>query len=477
MRMKFALAIAALGLFCGAAFAEVMQEKSVTAADRLAVMLTVYQGDLALITDRRRVDLDAGENRLALRGVSARMRPESASLRSLTSPGAIAVRELTFDFDLLTPESLLERYIGRTVSVVKTHPQTGEETEVEAIVLAVAGGVVLRIGERIETQIPGRIVFPALPAGLRERPTLVVELSADAPQTHELELRYLSGGLSWQADYVAELSADGEILDLSGWVTLVNRSDVRYPDAHLQFVAGDVHRIRDEVQRIDSAPRELMAAALPDMRQEGFFDYHLYTLEHPVTVEENQTRQMKLLSADKVPVRREYLLAGQEHYYLGRNGEPGRNLPVASFIEFDNRADKGLGVALPGGVVRVYRPDGTGRVQFVGEDRIAHTPKGEKLRLRLGNAFDLRADRIQTDHRRLPAPEREQLFESAFRIEVRNAGNEEVTVTVIEPIPGEWQIIEESHPHEKRSAREALWRIDVPAEGRAVLEYRARVRF
>ncbi len=474
MRRIFVFSALTLLFFSGEALA---QEKSVTGAERQSLEMTVYQDDLALITDRRRVDLVAGANTLAFLDVSSRLRPESAALRSV-SAGAIAVREMRFDFDLLTPEALLQRHLGRTVGVVSVNPATGEETQVEAHVLSVDGGVVLRIGERIETQVPGRIVFPEVPAGLRALPTLAVDLDADAPpRPHELELRYLSTGFSWRSDYVAELSADGRSLDVSGWITLVNGTKTRFPDTRVQFVAGDVHRVRNGVPfRAEAVARDLMVAA-PAVQREELFDYHLYTLDRPVTLEPNQVRQVNLVSAEKVPAKREYLLYGQEFYYRGRHAEIGRNLPVAIFVEFVNDAGAGLGVPLPRGVVRVYQPDARGRAQFIGEDTIGHTPRGETLRLNLGNAFDLRADRIQTDFRRLPAPEREQRFESAFRIAVRNAGDRDVTVTVVEPMPGDWEIVQESHPHEKRSAREALWRIGVPAGGETVLEYRAQVRF
>lgn len=452
-------------------------EKRTTLQDQQGVAVTIYGEDLALVKDRRKVGLDAGENLLAFGEVSARIRPETAMLRNVSHPKGFTVLEQYFDFDLLTPEALLGRYVGRTVGVVKVHPQTGEETEVEARVLAVEGGIVLRIGDRIETGVPGRLVYPDVPENLRERPTLVADLVTPAAGAQELELSYLTGGLSWQADYVAELREGQGALDLSGWVTLTNQSGTSYPDARLQLVAGNVHRVKEEVMLRRDLARPEMAMAAPAMAPpEGLFEYHLYTLPRPVTLRENQTRQVALMSAANIPVRQENLLRGQEFYYHGRHGDLGRRQPVSVFLEFDNREKSGLGAPLPGGIVRVYQRDAAGGAQFIGEDRIAHTPRNETARLRLGEAFDITAERTQTDFRRLAGGERETVIESAYRIELRNGKKEEVTVKVAEPVPGDWEMVSQTHPHIKEDARTAVWQIKVPAEGKAVLEYRVRIR-
>src|SRR2546430_10371599 len=215
------------------------EEMPSTLRDQQSVAITIYNENLALVKDRRRVTLEAGPNRLALREVSGRMRPETAQLRSLSQPGALTLVEQNFEFDLLTPAKLLEKYGGRTVRVVKTHPTTGDESVEAATVLAASNGVVLRIGDRIETGLPGRIVYDGVPANLRDRPTLVTELLSARSGAQTLELSYLSGGLSWKADYVAELNSADSALDLNGWVTLTNQSGTAYPNARLQLVAGD----------------------------------------------------------------------------------------------------------------------------------------------------------------------------------------------------------------------------------------------
>jgi len=450
-----------------------------TLADQQDVAVTIYNDDLALVRDRRQVTLPKGEFELALREVSARIRPETALLRSLGQQKGLTVFEQNFDFDLLTPGKLLEKYVGRSVQVVRTHPQTGADQSESATVLAANEGVVLKVGERIETGLPGRLVFPDVPANLRDRPTLVVNLENVGPASQQVELSYLTGGLGWQADYVAGLSADEKTLDLSGWVTLTNQSGATYRNARLQLVAGDVNRVREERRfRGDVVMAESMAKAAPMMAEESLFEYHLYTLQRPTTLRENQTKQVALLTAAGVPVSKEYRLNGGSHYYQGRYGDLGEKLKVAVFVEFANKKATNLGLPLPKGVVRVYKEDRAGQPQFIGEDRIDHTPENETVRLKLGDAFDVTANRRQTDFRKLGGDSRYNYrFESAFEIVVKNARDEAVTVTVVEPVPGDWKVLSENHPHRKGAANAAVWAVPVPAKGETTLNYRVEVNY
>jgi hypothetical protein len=451
-----------------------------TLDDQQSVAVTIYNDNLALVKDTRTVRLGAGLNRLALREVSGQMRPETALLRSVSDPGSFTLLEQNFDFDLLTPAKLLEKYVGRTVRIVKTHPTTGAETTETATVLSAAGGVVLRIGDRIETGLPGRIVYDAVPENLRDRPTLVTQLQNRRAGEQTVELSYLTGGLSWQADYVAELNDKDNALDLNGWVTLTNRSGASYRNAKLQLVAGDVNRVQDEMRFAAKAMRGELAseAPAPAMAQEALFEYHLYTLNRPTTVAENQTKQVSLLTATSVPVTKELLLSGNDYYYRSSYGNIGQKMKVGVFVQFENREASHLGMPLPKGTVRVYKKDRAGNAQFIGEDRIDHTPKNETVRLKLGEAFDVTADKKQTDFKRREASNRASyVYESAYEIVLKNAKKEPVTVTVREPVPGEWKMLAESHPHAKVAAGTAEWHIAVPAEGSTTLKYRVLVRF
>lgn len=453
-------------------------EMATSAADQQSVAVTIYNDNLALVKDTRRVTLGRDANRLAWCEVSAQMRPETAQLRNLTNPSGFRLLEQNFDFDLLSPDKLLEKYVGREVAVIRSHPTTGAETRETATVLATNGGVVLRFADRIETGVPGRLAFPGVPETLRDRPTLVMSLANTSVGAQNLELSYLTGGLSWRADYVAELNARDDRLDLNGWVTLTNRSGAAYPDARLQLVAGDVNRVRDAAP----VPRAMMAqmakmAEAADMQQEALFEYHLYTLQRPTTLAENQTKQVALLSAAAVPVKKEFLLQGADYYYSGQHGDLGQKIKVGVFVEFSNKGE-GLGVPLPRGIIRVYKKDSQGNAQFVGEDRIDHTPKNETVRLKLGEAFDLTADRKQTAFQKLAGTSRyNYVFESAYEIVLKNAKSEAVTVTVREPMPGDWTMVSESHPHTKVASGTAQWQVDVPAEGKTTLTYRVRVRY
>lgn len=473
-----------LGVLCLTLFltAGISGAKEITSTlrDQQEVAVTIYNEDLALVRDQRQVTLPEGSFELALREVSARIRPETALLRSLTNPGGLSILEQNFDFDLLTPQKLLEKYVGKDVQLVRTHPETGEDRFETARVLAANDGVVMQIGDRIETGVPGRLVFPDVPDNLRDRPTLVVSLDNKKAGLQTLELGYLTSGLGWRADYVAELNPEDTRLDLSGWVTLTNRSGTTYRNALMQLVAGDVNRVREEMKfRGDMVMAAGMAQeAAPRMKQESLFEYHLYTLQRPTTIKDNQIKQVSLLNASGVSINKEFRLQGSPYYYRGRQGDLGQRLKVGVFVEFDNRKEDNLGMPLPKGIVRVYKQDKEGRPQFVGEDRIDHTPENDTVRLKLGDAFDVTADRKQTDFRKLGGDSRYNYrFESAYEIKLKNAKKEDVVVTVAEPVPGDWKIVEESQKHEKASSDTALWKIKVPAKGDTVLTYRVEVNY
>lgn len=386
LRAAVVAALAAFPIVTSSLAHAAPKEMPSTLSDQKSVAVTIYNENLALVKDTRSVTLEAGPNRLALREVSGRMRPETALLRSLSHPGGLTLLEQNFDFDLLSPAKLLEKYVGRTVRVARVHPTTGAESFETATVLAANNGVVLKIGDRIETGMPGRIVYDGVPSNLRDRPTLVSELNSAHAGAQTVELSYLSGGLSWKADYVAELNAADTALDLNGWVTLTNMSGTAYPNARLQLVAGDVNQVRDQMRLAAKAASGLMRAEAPasTMAQEALFEYHLYTLQRPTTIADSQTKQVALLSATGVPVSKELVLQGNDYYYLSSVGAIGQKMKIAVFVQFENRESARLGMPMPKGVVRVYKKDRAGNAQFVGEDSIDHTPRNEKVRLRLG---------------------------------------------------------------------------------------------
>lgn len=449
-----------------------------TLADQTGVAVTIYNRNLALIKDHRRLQLKSGIINLAFRGVSAKMQPETA----LFTAKGLSVIEQNFEFDLLTPKSLLQKYVGHQIEVIKRHPTTGVETREKAEVLSANSGVILKFADHIESGIPGRLSFPDIPENLRDKPTLTMLLDSQKEGAKDIELSYLSGGLSWQADYVAELNAADNAVNLSGWVTLTNTSGTTYRNAKLQLVAGDVHKAPVEREyALDGRQEMRMAKAMapaPNMAQENMFEYHLYTLGRPTTIADKQSKQVALLQAADVPCKKEFRLQGSSYYYRQARGEIDKKLKVGVFVEIKNRKQNHLGMPLPKGVVRVYKEDRKGALQFVGEDRIDHTPENETVRLKLGDAFDLTGSKKQTSFKKLGGDGRyNYIYEAAFEIKLKNAKSESVTIKVIEPIPGDWEMVSESHKHKKENSSIASWAVKVPAKGMSVLTYKVRVKF
>jgi len=452
------------------------QEHRIDDQAQQALAVTIYNRELALVKDLRQVALEPGENRLAWRNVSVKIRPETALLSETSGQVPFTLLEQNFDYDLLTPESLLKKYLGRRVQVIRTN-DAGERTLEEATVLAASEGAVLRYADRIETGVVGHLAYPDVPANLRDQPTLVLHLDAPGAGEGAFELSYLTGGLSWKADYVADLAPEGAKMDLNGWVTLTNESGIAYRQARVQLVAGEVHRVEGPMPAPPMMRGMVMAeqAAMP--QEEALEEYHLYTLPRPTDVQDNQTKQVALLSAPGVAVTRELVVRGQPHTYRAQGPDGWTKLKVASMLSFVNEGGS-LGIPLPAGVVRVYAKDSRGNAQFVGEDRIDHTPKGESLTLKLGESFDVTARRKQTSFKKLGGTTAyDYAFEAGFELELKNAKSEPVSVKVVEEIPGDWTIVRESQPHTKEAAGLVSWQLAVPAAGSATLTWQAQIRF
>lgn len=447
-------------------------ERSSGAGDRESINVTIYNGDggLALVHDRRRIRLNGGLNHIAWRDVSAQMDATSALLVPLVPGDDVSVLEENFDYDLLDPSALLNKYVGHYVTVVHEARFAGErDTSERAKILSVNGGVVLQYADRIETQVRGHIVFPRSSRTFRDRPTLVLGLESAVAGLHTLDLSYLTSGLTWSANYVGSMSADETHLNLTGLITLSNSSGIEYDNARLQLVAGNVN----------APPPSGAESGVPmgttsdtysvgNVSQEDYFEYHLYTLERPTTILNNQTKQVVLLTARDVPIRKTLELRGSDSYYRSAQEDLGTRLPVGVYVSFEN-AGGDLGVPLPAGTVRLYKADSKGLSQFAGADSIDHTPRNETVRLHLGDSFDVTATKKQADFQFRGGC----TTESAYEVRLGNAKAQPQTVLVVEPIPGEWRILQESLPHTKSSAFTATWSVPVPAQGHATLSYRA----
>ena len=443
--------------------------------DQKQVSLTIYERDLALVRDVRQVPLQNGTVKVRFADVSERIQPETVMLKDQSS-GRISVAQIYFDNNLLTPQTLLENYVGKKVKVIKTNPTTGAETEEQAEVLSAQGGVILKIGNRIETSVPGRIVYDHIPAGLQARPTLTVELDSNVNRNQQLELDYLTNGIGWNANYVAQLN-DSEIrMNLSGWAAISNNSGTEFRNARVQLIAGSPN-MTSARPILMAAARSAKFDAMParnEISQESFADYHLYTLPQKVTLANNQTRQYSLLSANDVKVKKEWVLNGGNYYYRSRMPNVSDNLPVNMTVTFINTKGDRLGMPLPGGTVRFYQTDNRGNQQFLGESQMSHTPVNGAVSLKMGDSFDVTGSRKQTQYEVLPSQDQSiRTVESSYEIVLKNAKNNSVTVQVKEPIPGSWQILQENMPH-KKDGTVAVWQVKVPAGGESTLLYKVR---
>jgi hypothetical protein len=449
-------------------------ERTSTVADRQSINLTVYNGGTALVHDRRVVRLNDGLNRVAWRDVSAGMDPTTTLLEANASPGKVTVVEQNFDFDLLDPSTLLQKYVGRDVTVVHEARFAGErDTRETARVLSTNGGIVLQYADRIETQLRGYIVYPTASKTFRDTPTLALDLQSAESGAQTLDLSYLTSGLAWRADYVGMVSADESHVSLTALVTVSNTSGESYDDAHLQLVAGNVNVVEPQ-STVYGALKSIAAetAAGSPVRQENYFEYHLYTLERPTTILDKQTKQLTLLTARNVPIRKTLELRGSPDYYRSADADIGDRLPVGAYVTFQNRGGE-LGIPLPAGIVRLYQNDTRNLSQFLGSDSIDHTPKNETVRLHLGDSFDVTARKRQTDFHETKSC----MSDSSYQIVLSNAKTTAATVLVVEPIPGDWQIVQESSPHLKSSASTASWSVRVPPGERSTLTYTARVNW
>jgi len=444
--------------------------------DQTGVAITVYNVNLGLVKDRREIKLPKGMSDLRFMDVASKIIPTSVSIKSLVDTESLRILEQNFEYDLLNPQKLLDKYVGKEVKLYQKNPYTEREEIMTATLLSNNGGPIFKIGNEITFGHPGRIIFPGVPENLISKPTLVWFLENSLSSAQKVEASYLTDGINWRADYVLTLNDKDDMADLSGWVTIDNKSGATYKNAKMKLVAGDVNRVRDEYEYKDKMLRFAKAEAMPavpQFKEEGFFEYHIYTLQRTSTIKENQTKQISLVTAGDVPVRKELFFQGAKYYYYNQYGEAMPNQKIGVFVQIENRKENNLGMPLPKGVVRVYKNDAEGSLQFVGEDSIDHTPKDEKIRIKLGEAFDVVGGRKQTDWKKIAY----DTYEAAFEISLRNHKKEDVTVKVIEPIPGDWKMLVNSHDFIKTEAFTAEFNIPVPKDKEVKLTYRVRMRF
>ena len=455
----------------------VTAQNQTTLDDQTELALTVYNSDIALVRDVRNLQLPRGTSNLRFMDIAATVNPATVHFRSLSEPSRVSVLEQNYEYDLLEPDKLLRKYVGRDVTLIRLVQRNGatQEEEVKAKLLSYNSAPVWQIGNEIVTGLHAdHIRFPELPGNLYSRPTLIWTLDNGGTTRHRVEASYLAGQLSWNADYVLTVARDDKTGDIDGWVTVKNASGTSFPNARLQLVAGDLNRVKQVLGRMAMNESRMDAAAAAPMAQEAFSDYHLYTFGRKTTINNNQTKQLSMLGGTGFPVVKRYVVEGQQFYY--RNAQhPGAPIKdvVQVFYQFKNEERSGLGMPMPAGVVRVYQSDSSGGTQFVGEDRIDHTPKDETLNLKIGNAFDVVVERKQVDFEKIAA----NTYEVEYAITLRNHKSTPVAVEVNEPLGATWRMLRSSHEWTKTAAWAAQFQVPVTANGSATLNYRVRVTY
>jgi hypothetical protein len=429
------------------------------------VAVTIYNNNVALVQDTRQLDVPTGRSRREFPDVSAQIRPATVTL----SGAGIGIVEQNFDFDLLSPQALIQKAVGETITLVRINPATGAETRERARVLAANGGVVLQIGDRIEVLrddgLPVRVIFDRVPENLRARPTLSVTMQSQRGGVRPVTLTYLTPGLGWQADYVALFDERAGRMDVQGWITLTNNTGTAYVNANTVLVAGEVatqdgnnNNVRYRPPRPPMPNAPMRQAGTESAGRERLGDFYLYPLPERTTIANNQQKQVSFLDVGGAPATRGYEFRNP---WLNTTEEP---VSAASVLRFSSSRNQGLGDALPAGTVRVYQRDARGTPQFVGESPIGHTPMGSSIGLTTGLAFDVKVHPVVEERQNISSTR----SRTRMRFTLTNARPEAVTVDLVQSgLWGDTRIISESMESDRRSADEALWRVPVPANGSA----------
>ena len=454
-------------------------DQSTTLNDQTDLAVTVYNSNIALVRDVRDLSLPKGSFRLKFMDIAATVNPATVHFRSLTEPDKVGVVEQNYEYDLLEPAKLLNKYVGKEVTLVRSYMDNGttKREEIKATLLANNNGPVWKIGNDIVTGVYGESYrFPEVPANLYDRPTLLMSLENSGAPKQKIESSYLAGNLSWNADYVLTVGRDDKAADLDGWVTIVNNSGTAFHNARLQLVAGDLNRLPEAARyrAADMMMKAAPAAAANQFQQENFSEYHLYSLARRTSVEDKESKQISLLEGSGLPVEKLFVVSGQNFYYHNAQnpGSPIKD-PVQVLYKFKNEEKAGLGIPLPAGNVRVYQKDSKGGVLFIGEDRIDHTPKDEFVTVKIGNAFDVVAERKQTDYKSIS----NRVWQMEFEITIRNHKDTPVTVQVNEPIGGDWEMLNSNFKYTKTAAFAAQFDVPVKANGESVLKYRVQAKW
>jgi len=460
------------------------------------IAVTAYNVDRAVIRDTRSVELEKGVNWVKFSDVAALIIPTSVHLTSSTDK-AFEIEEQNFDYDLVSDAKLLSKYIGEYVAVADKdgHLYEGILLVGSKATIDRKGKITHHYNNLVIEHKDGRLLilpkeniadisFPLLPQGLITRPTLYWKIYAGDEGPRPCEIAYMTRGMNWHADYVLLLKEEGRRLDLSGMVTLDNQTGATYENARLKLVAGDVHMVEEEValeeeMELMSRGQGRMAGALPQFEEKEFFEYHLYTLQRRATLKDNQTKQIDFVNARNIKAERIYVYDGARFSQAYSSQDPAYgtlcNKKVDVYLEFKNSEENNLGIPLPRGKIRIKEEDAQGKESFIGEDEIDHTPRDEKILLKVGETYDLVGERKQVDFKR-PGP---RMADEEFEIALRNHKDEDVEIRIVEHLYrwADWEVIENSHPFIKTDSRTIEFRVKVPQDEEIKISYRVRYRW
>jgi len=441
-----------------------------TADDQTNVEVTVYNSNLGLIKDTRKVTIPRGEVELRFTDVASQIMPVTVHVKSLNYPGKFSVLEQNYEYDLINEKKLFDKYVGKKIKIIDENKFQDRKKILEATLLSNNQGQIYRINDEIYLGYPGIKVLPEIPENLIAKPTLTWLCDNSATKPHRLEVSYLTGGITWEADYIMTLDKDDKSSDMSGWVTIGNKSGATYRDATLKLIAGSVHRVEKQPRDGTYQMERMAKSGAPQFKEQSFFEYHIYDLQRKTTIKDQQTKQINLIEATGITLQKEFLIRGTRGWYTGRATEESIKLPVGVYIIFANSSENRLGMPLPAGTVRLYKADSGGGQQFIGEDRIRHTPRDEKVRLKVGEAFDITAEKTQTDLKRITS----RLYESEWEIVLRNHRKEDATVGLLEPMTQNWEILSSNHSFKKVDAFTIRFDVKVPKDQEIKIRYRVR---
>ncbi len=424
------------------------------------IAITIYNNRMALVKDIREIDLNKGNIDVKFRDVAATIDPTSVHFKSLTAPKDVSILEQNYEYDLVNQDKVLEKYIDQKITVF-----TKQDGPFKGKLLSHRGGSILLQMDAgnlkaVSTSSVINIDFPNLPEGLITRPTLVWYLNnAGKSGSHKTEVSYIAGNIDWHAEYVAVSKKDDTELELNSWVSIDNQSGTNYENARLKVVAGDVNLAKRPAQpRIrKQAMANALAAPAPQFEEKSFFEYHLYTLQRRTTIKNNQIKQISLFPTTTTKIDKIYLYNGSRY---------GKDVRVN--LEFKNSNEYGLGIPLPMGKIRVYKEDNADQsLEFIGEDFIDHTPKDEKVRIYVGNAFDIKGERAKKSQRKISDKAREETIE----IKIRNHKETDIKVIIEENVWGDWEIRNQSHPYKKKDANTIEFTVPVKKDAETVVQY------